>query len=89
MQIRKAGQRAARASILHADGSIPSYEASRMLIRDDGSIAGTVEKWAPRVTSLKNASQMCSTKKRFGRFYSELHATKIRQTLYLNEYRTE
>jgi len=60
-----------------------------MLIRDDGSIAGTVEKWAPRVTSLKNASQMCSTKKRFGRFYSELHATKIRQTLYLNEYRTE
>jgi xanthine dehydrogenase accessory factor len=42
VRIRKAGQRAALATIVHTDGSIPSYEASRMLIRDDGSIAGTV-----------------------------------------------
>jgi xanthine dehydrogenase accessory factor len=42
VRIRKAGERAALATIVHTDGSIPSYEASRMLIRDDGSIAGTV-----------------------------------------------
>ncbi len=42
VRLRKAGQRAALATIVHSNGSIPSYEASRMLIRDDGSIAGTV-----------------------------------------------
>src|SRR5204863_324823 len=26
----------------HTNGSIPSYESSRMLVRDDGSIAGTI-----------------------------------------------
>jgi xanthine dehydrogenase accessory factor len=42
VRIRKAGHRAALATIVHTNGSIPSYEASRMLIRDDGSILGTV-----------------------------------------------
>jgi xanthine dehydrogenase accessory factor len=40
--MRRAGQRAALATIVHTDGSIPSYESSRMLVREDGSIAGTV-----------------------------------------------
>jgi xanthine dehydrogenase accessory factor len=42
ISIRKAGHRAALATIVHTNGSIPSYEASRMLVRDDGSILGTV-----------------------------------------------
>ena len=42
VRIRRAGHRAALATIVHTNGSIPSYEASRMLIRDDGSILGTV-----------------------------------------------
>src|ERR1700721_1321797 len=42
VRVRKIGQRAALATIVHTNGSIPSYEASRMLIRDDGSILGTV-----------------------------------------------
>jgi len=42
VRIRRLGQRAALATIVHTNGSIPSYEASRMLIRDDGSILGTV-----------------------------------------------
>ena len=42
VRIRKIGQRAALVTIVHTNGSIPSYEASRMLIRDDGSILGTV-----------------------------------------------
>src|SRR5690348_17185814 len=40
--MRRAGQRGALATIVHTNGSIPSYESSRMLVRDDGTIAGTI-----------------------------------------------
>src|SRR6266850_1984850 len=40
--MRRAGQRAALATIVHTNGSIPSYESSRMLVREDGSISGTI-----------------------------------------------
>src|ERR1700723_204020 len=42
VRMRRAGQRGALATIVHTNGSIPSYESSRMLIRDGGTIAGTV-----------------------------------------------
>jgi xanthine dehydrogenase accessory factor len=42
VRMRRAGQRAALATIVHTNGSIPSYESSRMLVREDGSIAGTI-----------------------------------------------
>src|SRR6202050_50654 len=42
VRMRRAGQRAPLATIVHTDGSIPSYESSRMLVREDGSIAGTI-----------------------------------------------
>ena len=42
VRMRKAGQRAALATIVHTNGSIPSYESSRMLVREDGSIVGTI-----------------------------------------------
>jgi len=42
VRMRKAGKRAALATIVHTNGSIPSYESSRMLVREDGSIAGTI-----------------------------------------------
>jgi xanthine dehydrogenase accessory factor len=42
VRLRREGQRAALATIVHTNGSIPSYESSRMLVREDGSIAGTV-----------------------------------------------
>lgn len=42
LRMRRAGQRGALATIVHTNGSIPSYESSRMLVRDDGSIAGTI-----------------------------------------------
>jgi xanthine dehydrogenase accessory factor len=40
--MRRGGQRGALATIVHTNGSIPSYESSRMLVREDGSIAGTI-----------------------------------------------
>jgi xanthine dehydrogenase accessory factor len=42
VRMRRAGRRGALATIVHTNGSIPSYESSRMLVRDDGSIAGTI-----------------------------------------------
>ena len=40
--MRRSGMRGALATIVHTNGSIPSYESSRMLVREDGSIAGTI-----------------------------------------------
>jgi xanthine dehydrogenase accessory factor len=42
VKMRRAGQRGALATIVHTNGSIPSYESSRMLVREDGSSQGTV-----------------------------------------------
>jgi xanthine dehydrogenase accessory factor len=42
VKLRRDGKRGALATIVHTNGSIPSYESSRMLVREDGSIAGTI-----------------------------------------------
>src|SRR3979411_836003 len=42
VKMRRGGARGALATIVHTNGSIPSYESSRMLVREDGSIAGTI-----------------------------------------------
>src|SRR5258706_11927996 len=42
VKMRRAGRRAALATIVHTNGSIASYESTRMLVREDGSIAGTI-----------------------------------------------
>jgi xanthine dehydrogenase accessory factor len=42
VKLRHEGRCGALATIVHTDGSIPSYESSRMLVREDGSIAGTI-----------------------------------------------
>jgi xanthine dehydrogenase accessory factor len=41
-KLRKQGRKAALATIINVQGSVPSYETSKLLIRDDGSIVGTV-----------------------------------------------
>jgi xanthine dehydrogenase accessory factor len=42
VQMRRDGRRGALATIVHTNGSIPSFESSRMLVREDGTIAGTI-----------------------------------------------
>jgi xanthine dehydrogenase accessory factor len=42
VDLRRAGRRGALATIVHSNGSIPSFESAKMLVRDDGSIAGTI-----------------------------------------------
>jgi len=42
VRLRQQGRKAALATIIHSQGSIPSYKSSKLLIRDDGSTLGTV-----------------------------------------------
>jgi xanthine dehydrogenase accessory factor len=42
VDLRRAGRRGALATIVNARGSIPSFESAKMLVRDDGSISGTI-----------------------------------------------
>ena len=42
VRLRQAGRKGALATIVHTQGSIPSYQSSKLLVRDDGSFAGTV-----------------------------------------------
>ena len=60
LRLRRAGQRGVLATIVHTNGSIPSFESSRMLVREDGSILGTIgggcveaEVWAAAKDVLK------------------------------------
>jgi xanthine dehydrogenase accessory factor len=40
--LQREGRRGAVATIVNARGSIPSFKSAKMLVRDDGSIAGTI-----------------------------------------------
>ena len=42
VRLRKAGQKCALATIVQVNGSIPSYESAKMLVREDGSMMGTI-----------------------------------------------
>ena len=42
VKLQREGRRAAVATIVNARGSIPSFPSAKMLVRDDGSIAGTI-----------------------------------------------
>jgi len=42
VKLRREGRRGAVATIVNVRGSIPSYKTAKMLVRDDGSIFGTI-----------------------------------------------
>ena len=42
VELRRQGRRGAVATITTAHGSIPSFQTAKMLVRDDGSIVGTI-----------------------------------------------
>jgi xanthine dehydrogenase accessory factor len=42
IRLRREGRKAALATIINVRGSIPSFESAKMLVRDDGSILGTI-----------------------------------------------
>jgi len=42
VRLRRLGQKCALATIVEVNGSIPSYESAKLLVREDGSMLGTV-----------------------------------------------
>ncbi len=42
VRLRRVGQKCALATIVQVNGSIPSYPSAKMLVREDGSIVGTI-----------------------------------------------
>src|SRR5690242_4604851 len=42
VRLRRLGQKAAIATIVQVRGSIPSYESAKLLVREDGSMIGTI-----------------------------------------------
>jgi xanthine dehydrogenase accessory factor len=42
VKLRQSGRRGAVATIVNVRGSIPSFQTAKMLVRDDGSIVGTI-----------------------------------------------
>ncbi|MDX2151827.1 MAG: XdhC/CoxI family protein [Bryobacteraceae bacterium] len=42
VRLRRLGQKCAVATIVQVRGSIPSYESAKLLVREDGSMAGTI-----------------------------------------------
>src|SRR5213080_1518544 len=42
VRLRRTGQKCALATIVQVRGSIPSFESAKLLVREDGSIVGTV-----------------------------------------------
>jgi xanthine dehydrogenase accessory factor len=60
IKLRREGKRGVMATIVHTNGSIPSFESSRMLVKEDGTILGTIgggcveaEVWAAAKDVLK------------------------------------
>jgi xanthine dehydrogenase accessory factor len=42
VRLRRLGQKSALATIVEVNGSIPSFESAKMLVREDGSFVGTI-----------------------------------------------
>jgi xanthine dehydrogenase accessory factor len=42
VRLRRIGQKCALATIVDVNGSIPSYESAKLLVREDGSMTGTI-----------------------------------------------
>src|ERR1700746_2781090 len=41
-RLRRLGQKSTLATIVQVNGSIPSYESAKLLVREDGSMIGTI-----------------------------------------------
>ena len=58
---RDAGRSCALAVIVNAVGSIPSYETAKMLVREDGSIVGTIGGGAGEGAVIREAKEVIAS----------------------------
>jgi xanthine dehydrogenase accessory factor len=63
VRLRRSGQKAALATIVAARGSIPAYEGAKLLVREDGSMLGTVGGGCVEAEVWNAARQVLETEK--------------------------
>lgn len=63
VKLQRAGRRGAVATIVSARGSIPSFKSAKMLVRDDGSFAGTIGGGCVEAEVWQAAREVISTEK--------------------------
>src|SRR6202051_2349612 len=63
VRLRRLGQKAAIATIVQVRGSIPSYESAKLLVREDGSMVGTIGGGCVEAEVWNAAREVISTNK--------------------------
>ena len=63
VRLRRLGQKAAIATIVQVRGSIPSYESAKLLVREDGSMVGTIGGGCVEAEVWNAARQVIETEK--------------------------
>ncbi|WP_018606886.1 XdhC family protein [Uliginosibacterium gangwonense] len=63
VRLRQQGRTSALATIVNTQGSIPSFSAAKMLVRDDGSIVGTIGGGGAEYEVIQAALQVIETEK--------------------------
>jgi len=63
VRLRQEGRSCALATIVNTQGSIPSFASAKMLVRDDGSIVGTVGGGGAEFEVIKAAREVIETEK--------------------------
>ncbi|WP_051229222.1 XdhC family protein [Paludibacterium yongneupense] len=63
VRLRQEGRNGALATIVNTQGSIPSYTSAKMLVRDDGSIAGTVGGGGAELEAIRVAAEVIEQEK--------------------------
>jgi len=63
VRLRQAGRKCALATIVNSQGSIPSFDCAKMLVRDDGSIVGTIGGGGAEFEVIQAAREVIETEK--------------------------
>src|SRR5205823_9097518 len=63
VELRKQGRKGALATIVNVRGSIPSFETAKMLVRDDGTIVGTIGGGCVEAEVWQAAKEVMATEK--------------------------
>ena len=63
VRLRREGRRGALATIVNVQGSIPSFATAKMLVRDDGSIVGTIGGGCVEAEVWQNAREVIQEQK--------------------------
>src|SRR5437762_6114227 len=77
VRLRRDGRRGAVATIVSVRGSVPSFRTAKMLVRDDGSIVGTIGGGCVEAEVWQAAREVMEEER------SEEHTSELQSPMYL------